>query len=114
MPAKHHSPISQPLFHEPIFTDPIFGEDQTLPSPTGFKTKHPSDNATYKEVEDLLKKNVVAIPPSRAADDALLTLQQAYGSNHGPLVIKKIQTAKKIIFHRCGDSGASNARKYSQ
>ncbi len=108
MPAKHHNaPLPQPIFHEPIFS-----EDETLPSPTGFETEHPSDNATYAEVKKLLTKEVVAIPKSRAADDALVNLQDAYGSNHGPLVIGKIKTAKKIIFHACGDSGASEARKY--
>jgi hypothetical protein len=108
MPAKHHNaPLPQPIFHEPIFS-----EDETLPSPTGFETEHPSDTATYAEVKKLLTKEVVAIPKSRAADDALVNLQDAYGSNHGPLVIGKIKTAKKIIFHACGDSGASEARKY--
>ena len=108
MPAKHHNaPLPQPIFHEPIFS-----EDETLPSPTGYETEHPSDNATYAEVKKLLTKEVVAIPKSRAADDALVNLQDAYGSNHGPLVIGKIKTAKKIIFHACGDSGASEARKY--
>jgi hypothetical protein len=108
MPAKHHTaPLPQPIFHEPIFS-----EDDTLPSPTGFATEHPKDDATYAEVKKLLKKEVVAIPKSRSADDALFSLQDAYGSNHGPLVIEKIKTSKKIIFHACGDSGASEARKY--
>jgi len=108
MPAKHHNaPLPQPIFHEPTFN-----EDVPVPSPTGFETAHPSDNATYQEVEKLLKKDVVAIPGSRAADDAMFSLEQAYGTNHGPLVIKKIQDSKKIIFHAFGDSGASEARKY--
>ncbi len=108
MPAKHHTaPLPQPIFHEPIFS-----EDETLPSPTDFDTDHPSDNATYAEVKKLLAKEVVAIPKSRAAADGLFGLQDAYGSNHGPLVIEKIKKAKKIIFHSCGDSGASEQRKY--
>src|SRR5262245_56844587 len=108
----HHAPMKQPIFHEPTLPDPIFSEDQALPSPTGFETQHPSDNATYKEVEDLLKKNVVPVPKSRAADNTLFTLEQAYGSNHGPLVMQKIAAAKKIIFHALGDSGAADVRKY--
>jgi hypothetical protein len=108
MPAKHHNaPLPQPIFHEPIFS-----EDEALPTPTGFDTAHPSDTATYAEVKKLLTKDVVAIPKSRAAADALFSLQDAYGSNHGPLVIEKIKKAKKIIFHSCGDSGASEQRKY--
>ena len=108
MPADHtHAPLTQPVFHEPIFS-----EDQRLPSPTGFATTHPNDDATYKEVEDLLTKNVVPVPKSRAKDDELFTLAQAYGSDHGPLVMKKITAAKKIIFHALGDSGAADVRKY--
>ena len=107
MPAKHQAKLSQPIFHEPIFS-----EGQPLPSPTGFETKHPSDTKTYDEVEKLLKKDVVGVPGSRIADDDLFRLQDAYGGNHGPKVVGKIQSAKKIIFHALGDSGASNVRKY--
>ena len=112
MTTKHHAPLPQPIFHEPTLPDPIFSEDQTLPSPTGFETKHDSDNATYDQVQKLLSKDVVPIPKSRAADNALCSLKDAYGSAHGPLVIQKIQTAEKIIFHALGDSGASDVRKY--
>ncbi|HEX3505450.1 MAG TPA: metallophosphoesterase [Xanthobacteraceae bacterium] len=101
--------LPQPLFHEPIFS-----EAERLPSPTGFETKHPNDDATYRAVEDLLTKDVVAIPASRIADNQTFSLQAAYGDHHGPLVIQKIQAAGKIIFHAFGDSGASNVRKYSQ
>ena len=108
MPAKHNARLSQPVFHEPIFS-----EDQPLPSPTGFATRHPSDSRTYDEVEKLLKKDVVGVPKSRIPDTDVFRLQDAYG-NHGLKVVGKIQSAKKkIIFHALGDSGASNVRKYS-
>jgi len=107
MPAKQHAKLPQPIFHEPIFS-----EEETTPSPTGFQTKHPSDTQTYNEVEKLLKKDVVDVPKSRVADSDLFRLQDAYGSNHGSKVVGKIQSAKKIIFHAFGDSGASNVRKY--
>jgi hypothetical protein len=109
MPATHHPRLPQPIFHEPIFS-----EQDAEPSPTGFATKHPSDTKTYDEVKNLLKKDVVPVPKSRIADDALFTLEQAYGSGHGPQVIKKIDDAKKIIFHAIGDSGASVNYKYVQ
>jgi len=107
MPRAASSRLSQPIFHEPFFN-----EDKPTPDPTGFETKHQSDTKTYKEVEDLLKKNVVPIPPSRMADDDVFGLADAYG-NHGPEIVAKIKKAGKIIFHCCGDSGASNARKYA-
>jgi Calcineurin-like phosphoesterase len=102
-----HSNLPGPVFHEPTF-----GETEQLPDPNGFSTEHPSDNEVYKEIEKLLTKEVVAIPPSRMAPDAVLPLADAYGS-HGPLVNKKIEDAGKIIFHALGDSGASNVRKYA-
>jgi hypothetical protein len=45
------SPLLQPIFHEPVF-----GEDGTLPDPTGFSTEHPDDGAVYNQIKDLLKK----------------------------------------------------------
>jgi predicted phosphodiesterase len=110
--AKRTSHKPQPIFHEPILPDPVFSEDQTLPSPTGFQTDHPSDNATYDAIKDLLKKQVVAVPKARGANSDLYSLETAYGSAHGPLVTQKIKAAKKIIFHALGDSGASDVRKY--
>ena len=59
MARKPHARLPQPIFHEPIFS-----EDENLPSPTGFETKHGSDNDTYKEIENLLKKQVVEVPKS--------------------------------------------------
>jgi hypothetical protein len=106
-------PTAKPkVLPQPIFQEPSFSEGQTTPDPTGFQTAHPSDDATYKKVQDLLKKNVVPIPASRVADDALFGLDQAYGA-HGPDVIANIKKAGKIIFHSCGDSGASATRKYA-
>lgn len=98
--------LPQPVFHEPIF-----GADGSLPDPTGFSTKHPSDTALYQQIGDLAKKDVVAVPKSRIGDDKMFDLAEAYGS-HGPQIVKKITGAGKIIFHALGDSGASNSGKY--
>ena len=98
--------LPQPVFHEPVF-----GEDGTRPDPTGFSTTHPSDNALYSQIGNLLKKQVVAVPPSRIAANEMFSLAEAYGS-HGPQIVKKITDAGKIIFHALGDSGASNSGKY--
>ena len=101
MARPAHSHLPQPIFHEPIFS-----EDGSRPDPNGFSTSHPSDSALYNEIGDLLKKDVVAVPPSRIAADQMFGLGDAYGS-HGPQIIKKITDAGKIIFHALGDSGAS-------
>lgn len=97
---------------DPVFHEPVFGEADNLPDPNGFSTAHPGDSELYKQIGDLLKKDVVAIPQSRVAADAVFPLAEAYGS-HGPQVNKLIEDAGKIIFHALGDSGASNIRKYA-
>ena len=107
MPETEPKVLSQPIFHEPAFS-----EDKPLPDPTGFETKHPSDDATYKQIENLLKKDVVGIRHSRVDDDELFGLGQAYGA-HGAEVLAKIKKTGKIIFHSCGDSGAANTRVYA-
>src|SRR2546425_11899704 len=106
MPRNALTPLQQPLFHEPAFSEGT----QTL-DPTGFKTTHPSDTKLYKQIENLLKKDVVSFDKSRLAHDALYKLEDAYG-NHGNQVVKKIKDAGKIVLHALGDSGASNAGKY--
>lgn len=102
-----HTHLPDPIFHEPVF-----GETEKLPDPNGFSTSHPSDSKLYGQIQDLLTKDVVAIPPSRVADNAVVPLSDAYG-NHGPQVIKLIEDAGKIIFHALGDSGASDVRKFA-
>lgn len=106
MPRAANPRLAQPVFHEPVF-----GEDGPSSDPTGFSTTHPNDNAVYKQIEDLLTKDVVAIPKSRIAADQMFSLGEAYG-NHGPQVTKAIETAGTIVFHALGDSGASNSGKY--
>ena len=106
MARTARSRLPQPVFHEPIF-----GEDGSMPDPTGFSTAHPSDSALYQQIGDLSKKDVVAVPKSRIADDQMFGLADAYGS-HGPQIVKKITGNGSIVFHAFGDSGASNAGKY--
>jgi hypothetical protein len=107
MPRTARTQLSQPIFHEPVF-----GADGSLPDPTGFSTQHPSDSALYKQIGDLSKKEVVAVPKSRMAANEMFDLATAYGS-HGPQVVKKITAAGHIVFHAFGDSGASNFGKYA-
>jgi hypothetical protein len=104
------APLSQ--LPQPVFHEPIFGEDGSLPDPTGFSTTHPGDGALYSQIGDLLKKDVVAVPESRIAANEIFGLTEAYGS-HGTQINKIITDAGKIVFHALGDSGASNAGKYA-
>jgi hypothetical protein len=106
VPRTANTPLSQPVFHEPVFNEGV-----RSPDPSGFLKPHPSDTAVYKQIQDLLKKDVVGFDQSRAAVKDVYALQDALGA-HGPEIVQQIKTAQKIIFHAVGDSGASNAGKY--
>ena len=106
MPREANVPLSQPLFHEPVFSEGVSSLDQS-----GFSKPHPSDKELYKQIQNLLKKDVVSFDQSRAADQDVFKLQDAFGA-HGTQIVQGIQNAGKIIFHALGDSGASNAGKY--
>ncbi len=99
-PAKT-SGISHPMFAEPIAT----------PDARTFLTQHGSDNAVYAQIGELLKKQTVDVPKSRAADDALFTLADAYGPT-GAQIVETIKSAGRIVFHSVGDTGASDVRRY--
>jgi hypothetical protein len=106
MPRKAKSPLSQPVFGEPVFNEGV-----ATPDPTVFKHPHPSDSKLYKQIQDLLGKDVVSFSASRGKPGDLFTLQSALGA-HGPAVVQQIQTAGQIVFHCTGDTGASNVKKY--
>ena len=96
----------------PVFGEPTFNETTKSLDPTGFLTPHPSDQALYNEISELLTKDVVPFEKSRLADGQFMSLADVYGT-HGREVIEHIQTAGKIIFHALGDSGASvEGQKY--
>jgi Calcineurin-like phosphoesterase len=101
MPRSEMVPLSQP----------VFSENNITPDPTRFKTKHPSDSQLYKEIGNLLKKDVVSFDKSRGQAADLYTFQNALGP-HGSEIVQGIKSAGKIIFHSVGDTGASNEKKY--
>jgi hypothetical protein len=101
MPHAAPHALSEPIFHEPVF-----GDGKASPDPTGFMQDHPSDDAVYQQIEELLKTKVVGFDQARGRPDDLYTLAQAYGSR-GEQVTAEIEAAGRIVFHAIGDSGAS-------
>jgi Calcineurin-like phosphoesterase len=101
MPRNALTPLPQPIFNEGSVT----------PDPTGFKTKHASDTQLYKEIQNLLTRDVVGFGLSRLPNDGLFSLQDVFGA-HGPEAIKNIQAAGKLVFHSAGDTGASSQGNY--
>ncbi len=99
MPRQASTPMAGPIFDEPTAS----------PDPVQFKIAHPSDTQLYKQVQNLLTKDVVAFTKMRGKPDDLYSLESALGKP-GPAAIEKITSAKKIVFHAGGDSGASAQR----
>src|ERR1700744_6621811 len=95
---------------QPVFREPVFNEATQTVDPSGFLVPHPSDAALFKQINNLLTKDVVAFKKSTVKDGEVMQLSDAYG-DHGPDLIKQITAAKKIIFHALGDSGASVSGK---
>ena len=87
------SPGQQQIFQEP-------NEDGSLRDPTGFSFQHPSDNALYKRIGDLLK-SVVPIPRLCPKPHDIFGLAEVYGSA-GPEIIKQITQTGNIVFHAFG------------
>src|SRR5258708_6172099 len=101
MPRHKLNPLLQPVFDEASFS----------PDPAALSTSHPSSNAVYQQIHDLLLKDAVEVPVSRAAPGELWPLEQAFGAS-GPAMLGRVAAARKIVFHCAGDSGASNVRYY--
>lgn len=87
MPRNATTPLPQP----------IFSEQDASPDQTRFKTKHPSDTQQYKEIQNLLKRDVVGFSTSRLQRDALYTLESALGSQ-GSGIVRNIKSAGKSYF----------------
>jgi Calcineurin-like phosphoesterase len=95
----------------PIFGQPVFNETTQTADPGGFLVPFQNDDATYKQIEKLLTKDVVSFDKSRVEDDQLFTLADAYGPQ-GQSIVDQIEKAESIVFHAAGDSGATTSKKY--
>jgi Calcineurin-like phosphoesterase len=101
----------KPAHLRSLFDEPVFGEGVVTPDPGHFSTRHPSDEAEYRLIEQLLYKDVVGFDKSHIAANEVYELATAFGS-HGPQVVQQIQKNGRIVFHALGDSGCSDVRKY--
>lgn len=96
---------------QPVFGEPVFAEGVPSPDPTVFRTPHPSDQQLYKQIQNLLTKDIVSFSKARGTPGDLYTLQAALGV-HGTDVVQGLQEAGQVVFHVAGDTGASNVGKY--
>jgi Calcineurin-like phosphoesterase len=102
---------TNPVPHQ-IFQEPIFNEAGVSGDPAGFQEDHPSDDDVYKQIEDLLTKDVVVFEKSRMAPREVFKLEDALGPR-GPNIVRQIAKSGGIVFHALGDSGASSSRRYA-
>ena len=106
MPRKPKTALSRPLFSEPVFSEGV-----PSPDPTQFVVT-PNDTQFYtKEVEALLKKDVVAFPKASGNPGDLFPMASAWGP-HGSDVVKAINVAQTISFQIIGDSGATATKTF--
>jgi Calcineurin-like phosphoesterase len=106
MPRDVTPPVPRPIFQEPVFNEAVVSGD-----PAGFQEPHPSDNEVYKQIENLLGKDVVSFEKSRVAPGEIFKLEDALGPR-GSDIVGQIRGIARIVFHALGDSGASNSQKY--
>jgi hypothetical protein len=107
MPPHLADPVEHPVFQEPVFNE----GGAPSADPTQFAVFHANDDAIYDQIQELLKKKVVAFERSRLPDDGLFPLADALGK-HGPVVTDAIRKAGQIVFHAVGDSGATSKAAY--
>ncbi len=91
---------------------PVFAQPEATADPSTFKIKHPSDNPAYKVIDQLNKEkkiNPMPFPAPRGGAEPVLTLQQVFGGNSGP--INKINDNGQIVFHSTGDCGSTSGPK---
>jgi hypothetical protein len=107
MPRKPMAPLSRPLFSEPVFQ-----EEVPTPDPSQFSVT-PNDQQFYtKQVDALLKTEVIGFDHAAGKPTDLFSLADAWGP-HGSDIINSINAAHSITFHMIGDSGATQQSAYA-
>jgi hypothetical protein len=96
-----------------VLKSPVFAQPEPTADPTIFKTKHPSDTAAYKVIDQLnAEHKIVALPfpaPRGKGKEPQLALLDVFGGNQK--AIDTIQTNGQIVFHATGDCGSTRGPK---
>jgi hypothetical protein len=89
-------------------TGPTFSQPEPTPDPTRFRVKHPSDDAAYKEIDQLNKEHLIKplkFPDPRGLPEPRLTLSEVFGANAH--AVKNITASGQLVFHATGDCGST-------
>ena len=106
------TPSSHPLRGVPT-TRPVYAEPDFSDDPLKYKTPHASDDAAYKELDELTasgKFQPLPFPVVAGVDEPVLTLAAALGPS-GAATVAQITKAGRIVFHSAGDTGATRGPK---
>ena len=88
---------------------PVFAQPHPTPDPAKFEVKHPSDNPTYKKIDELNKEHKIAplpFPPPRGLPEPKLTLAAVLDTDANALT-DKVKGFGQIVFHAVGDTGST-------
>ena len=94
--ARNSNPVTHPIFQEPVFNEAVVSG-----GPAGFQQPHPSDDDVYKQIEELLTKDVVSFEKSRMASGEIFKLADALGPR-GSDIVDQIARTGGIVFHGLG------------
>src|SRR5271156_2489953 len=81
------SPAPPPGASRPL-SGPVFAQPVPTADPKRFKVKHPSDDPTYKEIDELNREHKIQplpFPPPRGLPEPRLTLQEVFGGSATPI-----------------------------
>jgi hypothetical protein len=87
---------------------PVFSQPEPTPDPSTFRTHHPSDDAAYKEIDQLNREHLIKplpFPVPRGLPEPRLALIDVFGGNAH--AIKNIEDNGQIVFHATGDCGST-------
>src|SRR5271155_474128 len=90
-----------------VLSKPVFAQPQPTPDPKVFEANPPSDNAAYKQIDQLNREHKLAplpFPAPRGLPEPRLTLAAVLGDNEASLQ-RKIAANGQIVFHSTGDTG---------
>jgi hypothetical protein len=87
---------------------PVFAQPQPTDDPGTFRIRHGSDNAAYKQIDELNREHrltAIPFPAPRGLPEPRLTLAQVLGNDAAS--VQKIEATGQLVFHAAGDTGST-------
>jgi hypothetical protein len=92
---------------------PVFAQPEATADPTKFRVRHASDDAAYKEIDELNREHKLhplPFPPPRGLPEPRLTFEEVLGGNTA--AIDKIKANGQVVFHATGDCGSTRGPEH--